>query len=58
MEKAGGKQDKDSDAATGASTASPKAKRSVGLHGTFFEPGYARCLCGKTSSEMDDFLDE
>lgn len=36
----------------------PKVKRSVGILGAFFEPGYARCLCGKTSSEMEEDASE
>ncbi|KHJ97603.1 hypothetical protein OESDEN_02424 [Oesophagostomum dentatum] len=42
------------DSASAEEAAAPKRKRSVNLHGAFFEPGYARCLCGKTSSEMDE----
>uniref|UniRef100_A0A1I7WLC1 Acid-sensing ion channel 1 n=1 Tax=Heterorhabditis bacteriophora TaxID=37862 RepID=A0A1I7WLC1_HETBA len=35
-----------------------KIKRSTNEHTAFFEPGYARCLCGKTSSEMDELSSE
>ncbi|KAK6765984.1 hypothetical protein RB195_025725 [Necator americanus] len=57
MEQAGVKQHGE-DAPPVEATSAPKTKRSVGLHGAFFEPGYARCLCGKSSAELEDLSSE
>ncbi|RCN53788.1 hypothetical protein ANCCAN_00282 [Ancylostoma caninum] len=56
MEQAGVKQQEDG--APAEEAPAPKTKRSVGLQGAFFEPGYARCLCGKSSSELEELSSE
>ncbi|KJH52915.1 degenerin [Dictyocaulus viviparus] len=54
MEQAGVKQQEFQ--TTASTMTSSRTKRDVGLHTAFFEPGYARCLCGKSSQEIDELL--
>ncbi|KAE9414547.1 hypothetical protein Angca_007670 [Angiostrongylus cantonensis] len=52
MEQAGEKQ-KEASTDTGKVS---KTKRATGLHAAFFEPGYARCLCGESTGDGDDLV--